>query len=84
LTLNQTADQWTRDISSASAASIDGFALNIGAADQFTRNQLALAYEAANKFDNFSLFLSFDFLAGIEKKNVDCRYRCQPDQHLQG
>ncbi|KAK3950622.1 glycosyl hydrolase family 71-domain-containing protein [Pseudoneurospora amorphoporcata] len=63
LTLNQTTDQWKRDIRSASAASIDGFALNIGAADHFTFSSLHTAYEAASTFANFSLFLSFDFSA---------------------
>ncbi|KAJ4358828.1 hypothetical protein N0V85_009509, partial [Neurospora sp. IMI 360204] len=62
LTLNQTTDQWKRDIRLASEASIDGFALNIGAADYFTFSSLHTAYEAASTFDgNFSLFLSFDF-----------------------
>ena len=61
-----------KDISDASAASIDGFALNIGAGDNFTRNSLQLAYDTANQFDDFTLFLSFDFNAqGSKTWDVD-------------
>lgn len=63
LTLNQTLDHWHRDISSASASLIDGFALNIGAGDDFNLHSLKHAYKTAARFDNFSLLLSFDFHA---------------------
>ncbi|CCC12102.1 hypothetical protein SMACR_05840 [Sordaria macrospora] len=74
LTLNQTTDQWKRDIRSASKASIDGFALNIGASDHFTLSSLHTAYEAASAFDNFSLFLSFDFAGGGFARSWDVDY----------
>ncbi|KAK0724267.1 glycoside hydrolase [Lasiosphaeris hirsuta] len=63
LCINQTAENWLSDISTASASAIDGFALNIGAGDHFTLDALRGAYDAASKFDNFTLFLSFDFNA---------------------
>jgi hypothetical protein len=63
LAFNQTGTQWLHDITTASAASIDGFALNIGAADTFTLTALGEAYKTAASFKNFSLFLSFDFSA---------------------
>ncbi len=59
--MNQTAEHWSHDIKSAVAASIDGFALNIGANDFYTLGALRDAYEAADKIGDFSLFLSFDF-----------------------
>ncbi|KAK5652019.1 hypothetical protein OQA88_10922 [Cercophora sp. LCS_1] len=62
LTLNQTIDHWQRDIASAAAVSIDGFALNIGANDSFTYDSLRRAYDAAAaEVPAFRLFLSFDF-----------------------
>ncbi|KAK0648228.1 glycoside hydrolase [Cercophora newfieldiana] len=64
LTLNQTLSQWRHDITSAKNASIDGFALNIGAGDHFTLDSLHDAYDVAAEIGNFSLFLSFDFAAG--------------------
>jgi glucan endo-1,3-alpha-glucosidase len=64
LTFNQTIEQWRHDIASASAAAIDGFALNIGAKDAYTLTALQHAYEAAaDSSKDFSLFLSFDFSA---------------------
>ncbi|KAK3319627.1 glycoside hydrolase [Cercophora scortea] len=63
LTYMQSAEQWGYDIGNASAAAIDGFALNIGPSDSYTLDSLRHAYDAAAKFDNFTLFLSFDFQA---------------------
>ncbi|KAK3346008.1 glycosyl hydrolase family 71-domain-containing protein [Lasiosphaeria hispida] len=63
LCINQTAEHWFDDISSAGASATDGFALNIGAGDDFTLDALRRAYDAASKLDNFTLFLSFDFNA---------------------
>lgn len=63
LTFNQTTEQWTKDIAAAHAASIDGFALNIGASDHHTLEALQQAYDVAAKFDNFTLFVSYDFNA---------------------
>ncbi|KAK3367946.1 glycoside hydrolase [Podospora didyma] len=63
LCLNQTAEDWNIDITTAKSAAIDGFALNIGANDTYTVAALRGAYDAAAKLGNFSLFLSFDFAA---------------------
>ncbi|KAM7213376.1 glycoside hydrolase [Rhypophila decipiens] len=63
LTFNQTTEQWTKDIAAAHAASIDGFALNIGASDHHTLEALQQAYKVAAKFDDFTLFISYDFAA---------------------
>jgi glucan endo-1,3-alpha-glucosidase len=60
-----------RDISSASSASIDGFALNIGAGDLFTLTSLHNAYDMAARLGNFSLFLSFDFSTAGPTWTVD-------------
>ncbi|KAI5459642.1 glycoside hydrolase family 71 protein [Mariannaea sp. PMI_226] len=63
LTDQQTLTHWKKDISDAKAASIDGFALNIGPKDSWTRTQLDLAYKAAAAA-KFKLFLSFDMQDG--------------------
>lgn len=63
LTLNQTLSQWHHDITSARNATIDGFALNIGARDYFTVDALRGAYDIAAEVGKFSPFLSFDFAA---------------------
>lgn len=60
-----TYQDFYNDISSASAASIDGFALNIGA-DSYTTTSLNNYYQAAENFNKatgktFSLFISFDY-----------------------
>ncbi|KAH9885291.1 glycosyl hydrolase family 71-domain-containing protein [Xylariomycetidae sp. FL2044] len=60
LTSGQTATQWQTDIAEAQASGIDGFALNVGAADTWNAEQLQYAYDAASAQDGFSLFLSFD------------------------
>ena len=57
-----TAADWADDIQMAKDAGIDGFALNLAAADY---NSLVLdnAYSAAGTAGNFSMFLSFDYAA---------------------
>ncbi|KAI0534315.1 glycoside hydrolase [Xylaria digitata] len=62
LTSGQTRDEWQLDISQAKASGIDGFALNIGAQDNYNDAQLHLAYDVASS-NGFSLFLSFDMQA---------------------
>ncbi|KAI1357445.1 glycoside hydrolase family 71 protein [Xylaria arbuscula] len=62
LTDGQTRDEWQLDISQAKASGIDGFALNIGSADTWNDEQLALAYDVAGS-NGFSMFLSFDMAA---------------------
>ncbi|MCJ1475766.1 hypothetical protein MMC13_004430 [Lambiella insularis] len=57
-----TQQQWAQDIANASAAGIDGFALNI-AGDGYTSTQLGYAYDAADAAGNFKLFISFDYAA---------------------
>ena len=57
-----TQADWASDMTLASQAGIDGFALNI-AGDQYTQKQLDLAYAAADAAGNFKLFLSFDYAA---------------------
>ncbi|PSR84349.1 glycoside hydrolase, partial [Coniella lustricola] len=47
LTYGQTLSDWTHEIRTAQAASIDGFALNIGPNDPYTLTQLRFAFEAA-------------------------------------
>lgn len=55
-----TSDDWAVDISLASASGIDGFALNVGI-DDFQKDQVAAAYEAAQQSGlDFKLFLSLD------------------------
>lgn len=55
--------EWANDIQLASAAHIDGFALNIGAQDPSNGPSLANAFIAASKFKNFKLFFNFDYEA---------------------
>ncbi|KAF2967421.1 hypothetical protein GQX73_g6147 [Xylaria multiplex] len=62
LTSGQSRDEWQLDISQAKASGIDGFALNIGAQDNYNDAQLHLAYDVASS-NGFSLFLSFDMQA---------------------
>lgn len=62
ITSGQTRDEWQLDISQAKASGIDGFALNIGASDDYNDAQLHLAYDVASS-NGFSLFLSFDMQA---------------------
>ncbi|MCJ1398832.1 hypothetical protein MMC11_002033 [Xylographa trunciseda] len=57
-----TTETYAKDMALASAAGIDGFAMNI-AGDSWTGDQLNFAYEAAASLGNFSLFLSFDHAA---------------------
>lgn len=69
LTDGQAAKEWRDEIAAAHAAGIDGFALNIGPSDAWTREQLGLAYAAAADAQvvdspSFVLFLSFDMAAG--------------------
>ncbi|KAL2265944.1 hypothetical protein VTJ83DRAFT_5296 [Remersonia thermophila] len=64
LTNGQTSDIWIREINTAKLAGIDGFALNIGPNDPWTKEQLTKAYKAAEQATRFSLFLSFDMAAG--------------------
>ncbi|KAI1177069.1 glycoside hydrolase family 71 protein [Nemania sp. FL0916] len=59
LTSGQTRDEWQLDVSQAKASGIEGFALNIGAADTYNDEQLQLAYDVASS-NGFSVFLSFD------------------------
>ncbi|MCJ1313030.1 hypothetical protein MMC25_006706 [Agyrium rufum] len=56
-----TSSDWAEDIALASAAGIDGFALNIASGDSSNGNSLDNAYNAADAAGNFSLFLSFDY-----------------------
>ena len=59
-------DDWVDDITKAKDAGIDGFALNIGPQDDYTTTQINLAAKAANQVQDFTLFLSFDYLtAGV-------------------
>ncbi|KAI0969639.1 glycoside hydrolase family 71 protein [Xylaria arbuscula] len=62
LTSGQTRDEWQQDISEAIGSGIDGFALNVGAQDDYNDAQLQLAYDVASS-NNFLLFLSFDMQA---------------------
>ncbi|GAW17645.1 hypothetical protein ANO14919_071050 [Xylariales sp. No.14919] len=62
LTSGQTRDEWQLDISQAKASGIDGFALNVGAQDEYNDAQLDLAYDVASS-NGFLLFLSFDMQA---------------------
>lgn len=50
---------WEKEMSTAKAHGIDGFALNIGT-DDYTQKQLDNAFAAAEVVD-FDLFISFDF-----------------------
>lgn len=59
MTDGQSAAQWTKDIKDAKAVGIDGFALNMGAKDNWTLTQVHQAYTAAEA-NNFKMFLSFD------------------------
>ncbi|MCJ1335824.1 hypothetical protein MMC09_001098 [Bachmanniomyces sp. S44760] len=55
-----TEQTWANDIATAKAAHIDGFALNIGP-DSYTETQVGYAFAAAEKAQNFTLFISFDY-----------------------
>lgn len=86
LTFNQSLTQWAHDIALAASASIDGFALNIGARDIHTSTALRNAYDAAAAAGNFSLFLSFDFSAAdgwtVESiANLTQRFIDEPAQY---
>ncbi len=75
-TYSYTQANWASDISRASGAGIDGFALNIGYQDTinsagFVQTQLRNAYNAADAAGNFKLFFSFDYQAqGAWDKNT--------------
>lgn len=56
--------EWERDLLEAQKAHIDGFALNIAPQDNYTDRALEIAYDAAEKVGDFSLFLSFDYASG--------------------
>jgi glucan endo-1,3-alpha-glucosidase len=56
--------QWLSEVTTAQAAGIDGFALNISPSDSWTRTQLHRAYTAAESVAEFVMFLSFDMVAG--------------------
>ncbi|KAJ7288334.1 glycoside hydrolase [Mycena rebaudengoi] len=59
-TFPYTLQDWTDDITLAHAASIDGFALNLGP-EEFQTTQAANAFQAAQQFGpDFKLFLSLD------------------------
>ncbi|WVQ71228.1 hypothetical protein IAR50_000753 [Cryptococcus sp. DSM 104548] len=57
-TYSYTSSNWATDIASATAAGIDGFALNIGS-DSWQSSRVADAYTAAGS-SGFKLFLSLD------------------------
>ncbi|MCJ1394120.1 hypothetical protein MMC18_006998 [Xylographa bjoerkii] len=88
---NQTT--YAQDMSLASAAGIDGFALNI-AGDTWTEDQLDSAYAAAGSIPGFSLFLSFDhasndanFGGSFTAQNITGyinKYKAEPAQYLYG
>ncbi|KAK3401772.1 glycoside hydrolase [Sordaria brevicollis] len=61
LTVNHTAKDWDDEIRAAKECGIDGFALNTGPQDHWLNEQLALAYQAAERAGGFVLFISFDF-----------------------
>ncbi|KAI5803928.1 glycoside hydrolase [Geopyxis carbonaria] len=61
LTDGQTAEEWQKEMSSAKALGIDGFALNAGPTDTWSATQLDLAYAAAEAV-GFTVFISFDQL----------------------
>ncbi|KIW68351.1 hypothetical protein PV04_04304 [Phialophora macrospora] len=93
-TYGYTQDDWARDISIASNASIDGFALNIGYLDTinpggFVQAQLDNVYQAADAA-GFQLFLSFDYAAqGAWDQNAVIKtingYSSRPSQfHWEG
>ena len=52
-------DSFTNDITLASQAGIDGFALNIGP-DDWMLDRISQMFDAATAFPNFKLFFSFD------------------------
>ncbi|WWC71473.1 uncharacterized protein I206_105431 [Kwoniella pini CBS 10737] len=58
-TYSYTQSTWADDISQASAAGIDGFALNYGS-DSWQPSRIADAYAAAKADGSFKLFLSMD------------------------
>ncbi|WWD02288.1 hypothetical protein V865_000327 [Kwoniella europaea PYCC6329] len=58
-TYSYTQSTWADDISQASAAGIDGFALNYGS-DSWQPSRIADAYAAAKANGNFKMFLSMD------------------------
>ncbi|ODO07533.1 glucan endo-1,3-alpha-glucosidase agn1 [Cryptococcus wingfieldii CBS 7118] len=57
-TYSYTSSNWASDIASATAAGIDGFALNIGS-DSWGSSRVSDAYDAAGS-SGFKLFLSLD------------------------
>ncbi|MCJ1287876.1 hypothetical protein MMC26_007228 [Xylographa opegraphella] len=83
---------YTQEMTLASAAGIDGFAMNI-AGDPWTEDQLDAAYSAAAPL-NFKLFLSFDHAANdgafggsFTAANITAyinRYKAEPAQYLYG
>ncbi|MCJ1434264.1 hypothetical protein MMC27_003631 [Xylographa pallens] len=83
---------YTQEMKLASAAGIDGFAMNI-AGDPWTEDQLDTAYGAAATL-NFKLFISFDHAANdgafggsFTAANITAyinRYKGEPAQYLYG
>ena len=83
---------YTQEMNLASAAGIDGFAMNI-AGDAWTEDQLDTAYAAAASL-NFKLFISFDHAANdgafggsFTAANITAyinRYKGEPAQYLYG
>lgn len=63
-TASHTVSTWGQDIELASKAGIDAFVLNMGHGDSNIPAQVANAFQAAEKVDNFDLFFSFDYLGG--------------------
>ncbi|KAK0616829.1 glycoside hydrolase [Immersiella caudata] len=64
LTLGQSPEQWKHDVVTAKEVGIDGFALNIGPSDPWTREQLDMAYQVTGEVGDFVLFISFDMAVG--------------------
>lgn len=60
LTSGQTREQWRQDIQDAKAAGIDAFILNAGPTDNYSDEQLDIAYTEAAAETGFSLAISFD------------------------
>lgn len=66
-TAAHTEATWEEDISLASAAALDAFALNIGYPDSNNAPQVANAFAACEALNNgFKLFFSFDYTGGGE------------------
>jgi glucan endo-1,3-alpha-glucosidase len=61
LTLGQSAEQWKHDVVTAKEVGIDGFALNIGPSDPWTKEQLDMAYRVTEEVGDFVLFISFEY-----------------------